>query len=199
MQGSDERRFVAEVAACGRKDLTVEVLNEISVPPEPKINITLLQAVANEKALDFILQKGTELGAYKIILFNVANTAAKLFRDQYLKKRERWNKILWEAAKQSDRVHPPKLELADDIQVSLLEYEKIILLDPQGERFCSLVNQFQSWQSYAIVTGPEGGFTPQEVEKFKSLPNCTSVSLGPVLLRAETAALAGLAVLQSMV
>jgi 16S rRNA (uracil1498-N3)-methyltransferase len=196
LQGPDDKRFVVEVLNAGKKDVVIKVLKQIPTPPEPEINITLLQAMVNEKALDFILQKSTELGAREIVLFNSANVAAKLSIDQFNKKKDRWGRILWEAAKQCDRVRPPKLEFVDNVQPVLSEYQKVVLLDPAGGKLKDL--KIERLKDCAILIGPEGGFTEEEVDKFKSLSNCVPVSLGPILLRAETAALAGLAVLQNL-
>jgi len=193
LQGGDEKRFKVEIVNAGKKDLTVKVLDQIPAPPEPTINIALFQAVVNEKALDFILQKGTELGACKIVLFNSENVATKLSVDLFKKKFPRWQKICQEAAKQCDRVHPPKIEFVDDIKEALSNYQNIVLLDPAGGRFKDLI--IEEDKDYAILVGPEGGFTQQEIDRFKSLPNCAPVCLGPLILRAETAALAGLAVM----
>jgi 16S rRNA (uracil1498-N3)-methyltransferase len=202
LQGVDEKRFECEIVSVGKKEVSLKVLNEVLVPKELDVKITLFQSFVNEQALDFILQKSTELGANKIILFNSQNTASKLLSGIFEKKSVRWNKILWEAAKQCDRMHPPGLEFAEGVEsvvAGLSKYEKIVLLDPKGE---SVKNSWQSWpinKSCAIIVGPEGGFTEVEVEKFKSLTNCSPVSLGPVLLRAETAALAGISAVRFMI
>ncbi len=197
LQGKDEKRYLVDIVDIDRYSLKLKVINEIETPPEPKVKITLFQSYVNEKALDFIFQKSTELGAHKIVLFNSQNTATKLTEEIFKKKYERWNKILWEAAKQSDRIHPPGLEYlrsVDDVIKSSKEYGQLFLCDIDGEK---LKFNTQNLKSVALVIGPEGGLTPQEIEKFKSLPNCVPITLGPILLRAETAALASLAIIKN--
>jgi 16S rRNA (uracil1498-N3)-methyltransferase len=196
LQGSDAKRFACEILKVFKKEVNVKILEEVPVPEEPKIQTALFQSFVNEQALDFILQKSTELGAGKIILFNSQNVAVKLSEDGFRKKFIRWNKILWESAKQCDRVCPPTLEFLIGIEDALkgaLNYEKIFLLDPKGE---NLKPNIYNLKAVGLVVGPEGGFTKEEVEKFKFLSNCESISLGPFFLRAETAALAGLAALR---
>ncbi len=77
-------------------------------------------------------------------------------------------------------------------------YDKILLADISGEPIKILVNLDQAFKSCSIIVGPEGGFTSEEIDKFKSLPNLQTLSLGPILLRAETAVLASLAILSQI-
>jgi 16S rRNA (uracil1498-N3)-methyltransferase len=197
LQGKDEKRYKVEIKEIDKNRLKLEIVESLKTPPEPQVKIILFQSFVNEKALDFILQKSTELGAHKIILFNSQNTATKLTQDVFKKKQERWNKILWEAAKQSDRVHPPELEYLkslDDVISSASDYEQLYLCDIEGNKLSAA----KKISSAAILIGPEGGFTKEEVEKIKRLSNCQSITLGPVVLRAETASLASLAIIQSL-
>jgi 16S rRNA (uracil1498-N3)-methyltransferase len=211
LQGKDEKRYLVNIIEIERNSLKVKVISEIKTPPEQKVKITLFQSFVNEKALDFIFQKSTELGAHKIILFNSQNTATKLAEELFKKKHDRWQKILWEAAKQSDRVHPPGLEYlksVDDVIKSSKEYGQLFLCDIAGQSPKNLVNLDQSFsarggsasggKSYGIIVGPEGGFTAEEVEGFKILPNCVPITLGPILLRAETATLASLSIISNL-
>ncbi len=194
LQGVDEKRFFCDVVVVLKNRLDVLPKREVVIPQEPEVKITLFQAFVAEQALDFILQKSTELGAAKIVLFNSINTATKLTKDRWDKKQARWQKILWESAKQSDRAHPPELEYADDVNEKIKELDKVFLCDPSGEK----LNVKGQMLNVGLVIGPEGGFTPEEINEFKSLPNVTPISLGPILLRAETAALASLAILRNI-
>lgn len=201
LQGSDEKRYKVEITDINKNNLKLKVVESVLVPTEPKVKITLFQSYLSEKALDFILQKGTELGAFKIVLFNSQNTATKLSKEGFIKKEERWNKILWEAAKQSDRVHPPTLEFFDNLDNVILSakmFDKVLLCDIAGEPVKNLGNLSQSFKSCAIIIGPEGGFAQEEIVRIIKLPNSVSVSLGPVLLRAETAALAMLSIVRNL-
>src|SRR5258708_49307 len=115
LQGPNNKRFLCEVTDARKDRLAVKVLQAVFVPAEPSLKLSLFQAKISENALDFILQKSTELGVSRIVLFNSANVATKLSKDQYDGKSERWNKILWEAAKQCERIGPPGLEFVSDM------------------------------------------------------------------------------------
>ena len=198
LQGPDGKRFEAEVVKADKKSLTVKAQSQIKVPAEPAVQIVLFQSIVSEKALDFIFQKSTELGAAKIVLFNSANTATKLSADLFKKKKERWEKILAEAAKQSERAKWPSLEFAGGINQAiekLKSFNKVFLADSSGQKI-SILSPLTS--TLAIIIGPEGGFTQGETSTFKNLSNLEAISLGPITLRAETATLAVLAILKNL-
>ncbi|MFI5205590.1 MAG: RsmE family RNA methyltransferase [Candidatus Paceibacterales bacterium] len=199
LQGPDGKRFLSEIVSVARASLSAKVLEEIPTPMEPAVAITLFQSVVNEKALDFIFQKGTELGLSRIVLFNSANTAAKLSQEKFVAKKSRWKKILTESAKQSERAKWPSLEFAVDVghaMEKLKSTDKVFLADISGEKLQTINYQLKT---LALIIGPEGGFTPSEIQSFKLLPNTQTLSLGSILLRAETAALAGMAIVQNVI
>ena len=196
-QDSEGRRFVCEVIGANKKAFIIKPLGLVIAPPEPKIQIILYQSVVAGQALDYILQKSTELGAAKIILFNSERTATELSRDKFKQKFIRWQKILWEAAKQCDRAKPPTLEFLENLdEVMLLtkNFDKVFVCDVSGEKF-KVKSQLSK---VALVVGPEGGLTFKELEKLENLSNSQLVSLGPLLLRADTAALAAQAILRNI-
>lgn len=199
LQGPDGKRFLSEIVSADKKSLRLKVIDTLVVPIELNAEMVLFQATVSEKALDFILQKGTELGLSKIILFNSANSASKLSAEQFKKKFERWQKIATEAAKQSERAKWPGVEFVADVGQVMLKAEtsdKVFLTDISGEKLGS--NQVSSSsKSIVLIVGPEGGFTEQEVKQFQVLKNLQTVSLGPVLLRAETAALTAVSLVRN--
>lgn len=194
LQDPNQQRFLCQVIEIKKREITLLVEKTLQTPLEPNLVIVLYQAVVGQAALDWIFQKSTELQAYKVVLFNSQNTANHLTPQKFQEKNERWKKILWEAAKQCERVRPPNLGFVsgeEEVIKQLKDYDKVVVLDPNSRTRFKDIN-FLKVKKVAVVVGPEGGFTFEETQKFLNLKNSVSVNLGPVLLKAETAALAGL-------
>lgn len=235
LQGPDHRRFNTEVIAAdrhaergslgrsaSRRAITVKILEEISTPPEPKLKVILFQALIHEQALDYILQKSTELGAATIVIFPSENTPTQFHGERLIHKIERWQKIALEAAKQCDRVQTPELQFAVDFEEAVeraKKVEKILVFDQRGHPFDltsdhpkpllekegkspTISSPFEGevgrGRSIGIFIGPEGGFTPEELTTLRALPNATAVRMGPRILRTETAATAAIAIVQTL-
>jgi len=197
VQGPDEKRFICELVAATKNNLSLKTISEIEIPKELATKIYLFQSIISEKALDFIFQKATELGAAGILLFNSQNTGIKLSTDQFIGKSERWNKILWEAAKQCDRSKVPELIFFPNLNGIIAEagkLDQIFILDAHAD---NLKSKISNLKSLALVVGPEGGLTSQELSHLQSLKNSQTVSISPFTLRAETAAIGALSILQN--
>lgn len=196
LQGPDQKRFLAEVVSFSKKSLFVKVLEELALPKEPVLHITLFQALIAENALDNILQKSTELGVAKVVLFNAKNTPAHL-SDKVEKKLERWQKIALEAAKQSDRAKPAGIVFTSKLNEELKQLDKVFLLEKNSEKAFRNYSK-EKFENLGLLVGPEGGFTDEEVKNFEGLKNVLSVKLGPRILRADTAATTAVSIVQSM-
>lgn len=199
----DERgnRYLAEVVTV-RTDRTQLLLIERKDLEVAEIRISLAQATLKSKKMDFLIQKATELGITAFIPVETERSIAKI-KDREAGKIERWRKIAREAAKQSRRsllpdIHPPRpfsaliSESKDSRRFILTEdrgtYLREILTDPLGNR--SLGHA----PSVLLLVGPEGGWAAAEVKAAHD-HGFESVSLGRRVLRAETAALAALALI----
>ncbi len=161
--------------------------------------ITLFQGLPRGDKLDFILQKGTELGAAGIVPFAAARSIAKVRSASLEEKLERWRRIAREAARQSNRNSVPDIYFAADLAeaLHLADNHVKLLLWEQGEPG-TLKNTLAGMdrpEQLAVIIGPEGGFTAEEVAsavKCGAIP----VSLGKRIVRTETAGLAILSILQ---
>jgi 16S rRNA (uracil1498-N3)-methyltransferase len=199
----DERgnRYLAEVVTVGT-DRTQLLLIERKAPEVGEIRMSLAQATLKSKKMDFLVQKATELGIAALIPVETERSIVKI-KNREAGKIERWRKIAREAAKQSRRsllpnIHPPRpfsallSESKDSRRFILTEdrgtYLREILIDPLGNR--SLGHA----PSVLLLVGPEGGWSAAEV-KAADGHGFESVSLGRRVLRAETAALAALALI----
>jgi 16S rRNA (uracil1498-N3)-methyltransferase len=195
VQGPDGKRFLATISETKKHEVVVNPQKEIPVPAEPSSKIILFQSVVASGTLDTILQKATELGAAGIVLFNSQYTATKLSQQKFLDKLPRFKKILWEAAKQCERGTVPLLRyLADikDIESEAAQLDRLVIFDISGGRLGAKGKML----NVGMVIGPEGGLSGDEVRLLSSMPNSQLASLGAFVLKAETAAIAALAVIQ---
>lgn len=163
---------------------------------EPALKITLAQSLLKGEKMDWVFQKGTELGVTAFLPFLSARTIARPEPAQFGKKKERWEKIVLAAAKQSGRglipaVHPVTLweDLASVVagRFTLVAWEGEVnrsLRQVLTARFSGVAPGVPG--EILLVIGPEGGFAPEEVAMLTAR-GAHPVSLGPRILRAETA------------
>jgi 16S rRNA (uracil1498-N3)-methyltransferase len=160
--------------------------------------ITLAQALAKGDKLDLVVQKATELGASRIAPLSTERSVVKLTAEKALERTRRWRRIAEEAARQCGRADVPAVDppasLPDFLAAATARGESVALLY-EGERDLRLSTWLaaQSDRPVALAIGPEGGFSPAEVDAARSAGAAT-VSLGPRIVRTETAGLAALAV-----
>jgi 16S rRNA (uracil1498-N3)-methyltransferase len=188
---------IEDVAA---KSLTVRITGRESEPEqEQALQITLYQGLPKGEKLDLILQKCTELGAAELITFDAARSVVKLRGERSAGRLDRCEKIVQEAARQSGRRSAPKVTIGGNLDAVLRgARHDVKLLLWEGERTTRLRQTFEAHpapESVAVIVGPEGGLSPEEVEQAIA-HGFTPVSLGRRILRTETAGLAMLSILQ---
>jgi 16S rRNA (uracil1498-N3)-methyltransferase len=153
--------------------------------------VTLYMALVKKDNFEWIVQKATELGVSDIVPV-VADRSEKKNLNT-----ERLSKIIIEAAEQSGRIDLPRLHeiisLSDAITLASKNPNNSMSLDPTGKSIKEAKDGDFTRACNGIFIGPEGGWTEKEIEAFKSA-GIDVLSLGPQILRAETAAVAGLAI-----
>lgn len=180
-------------------------IGESHVAPALPCAITLVQSVPKGKNMDLILQKAVELGASAIVPLLSARTVVKVDdAADAERKRERWQQIALEACKQCGRNTVPRVSLPatpsslfsqggapDLILLASLQPGAVGIKEALARVTASAG---KSPVSVAVLIGPEGDFTPEEIAGFLTM-GAVPVTLGPIILRAETAALYSLSVL----
>jgi 16S rRNA (uracil1498-N3)-methyltransferase len=171
-------------------------LNE-PIPPKPSSPpLALYPALFKFDHLEWIVEKGTELGVDDFH-FVIAERSEKGLERAAEKRIERWRKIALEASQQSRRDRLPLLHLPVRLRDAAATAAcKKLLLDEEGGAPLPAALAGADSAGVSLLTGPEGGWTDQEREMLLGT-GWTAVSLGPHILRAETAAIAGAAVVQS--
>ncbi|NLP44951.1 MAG: 16S rRNA (uracil(1498)-N(3))-methyltransferase [Peptococcaceae bacterium] len=164
---------------------------------EAKTNVYIAMGLAKGEKMEWVIQKGTELGMAGFVPLRTSRSVVQLDHKKAENRVKRWQKIASEAVKQARRVVEPKIfPVADWAELPEIFPANMQWLLPYEEEkntlFSNILQEFDSNYPIGILIGPEGGFTPEEVAKTKELLNARSVSLGPRILRTETAALAAL-------
>lgn len=168
---------------------------------ESPVNIDLYQGLPKSSKMDLIVEKTVELGIQSITPLSLKRCVAKIKNHKKeQKKLKRWNKIAKSASKQSDRGFIPTVNPLKDLDefLTMVENYDLVLVpyeDEDTKRITALATNKEIYKSIAVVIGPEGGFTPQEIERLKE-SGAQTVSLGPRILRTETAGIAVTAILQ---
>ena len=162
---------------------------------EPDVQCSVFMAFSKSDKFEHVIQKATELGAVKIVAFPSARCVSRPDKASLGKKLERWQRIAVSAAGQCGRGVIPEVLTADSYEQALswAAQSGLALFPYENEKALSLRAALSggSAASVSVVTGPEGGFTPEEVAlaQEKGLRICT---LGPRILRCETAPLCAL-------
>ncbi len=193
--------YSAEITALTRDEILCKILSRHQALNESPVEITLGQSILKGAKLDDIVRKSCELGVSTFAPLIAERSVLKLKPAELNKKSERWQKIAVEASKQSGRAKVPSisktmnsveefcLDCAND-EIKLIFHE-----DESSLRFSELDRGSSSIKKAALLIGPEGGWTESEV-KTASDYGFRSVSLGPRILRAETAPIAVLSIVQ---
>ncbi len=177
-----------------------DVVESVLCPAEPNVRVTILAGLPKQQERsDFVVQKCTESGAGEIVFFLSHRCVAKPDAKGLEKKLQRWQRIAAEAAKQSGRGVIPTVSAVPDFAGALniaIKTELPLFLYETGERveLRAAIEAAGKVRSAAILTGPEGGFEPFEAELARTL-GFRICSMGPRILRCETAPLAALTAL----
>ena len=194
-------RFQAVIESTGSREVIALLEKPLPLPPTSPVELFLCQALLKSAAMDDVIRKTSELGVDRIFPFSSERTVIRLNHDQLPAKRKHWQEIAKSAAKQADRTRPAEIapptafrDLIEEkgseetLRVILWEGEDtddlkgLLRLSPPSRRFIGFI-------------GPEGGFTEKEIEEARKR-GVISVSLGYRVLRADTAAMTMVALVQ---
>lgn len=187
--------YKARVEQTNQAEVVCSVLDRYEPSIEPPLDVFLLQGLPKADKMEFIIQKTTELGVRAIIPVRAARAVVQLEGKKAAERVERWQKIAAEAAKQCRRPRAPVISSIVDLGAALksLPQGTMLLAAYEAEEAQGLAEALEGWPGgpVALVIGPEGGFTDQEIAFLKA-NGAQSVSLGPRILRTETAGLAAI-------
>ncbi|MGL4697152.1 16S rRNA (uracil(1498)-N(3))-methyltransferase [Enterococcus larvae] len=189
--------ILGEISSIDEQEVLIRELSKEDGDKELPVNVTIACGLPKGDKLEWIIQKGTELGGHGFIGFPAKNSIVKWDHKKRGNKVKRLEKIAQEAAEQSHRQLMPEVRLLEKEQElidSFSTYDKVLIAyeesAKQGEQslLAETLKTLKAGDDLLIVFGPEGGFSPEEIDVFKENGG-VSCGLGPRILRAETAPL----------
>jgi len=184
--------YITAIDTLGTDEVVCRVVERRPSAGEPRISVTVAQSLPKGDKWEWVLQKGTELGATAFLPFVSARTIVKWDAKKAEKRRERWMRIVKEAAEQAHRGTIPEV-------MPVVDWQK--LLSRAASAGCAMIAYEGGGlpirqvlaegihSSFLLIVGPEGGFEEREVKEAEAA-GAVPVSLGSRILRTETAAVA---------
>jgi len=187
--------YTAQILSASKKEVTIDITGGYILNTESNLDIILIQGLLKGEKMDFVIQKTTELGVSAII---PVITERSQLRDT--RKHPRWKKIAEEASRQSGRTKIPEIfetcsfKNIFDIPV-LISGKGIIFWEQGGEKLPAVASRLSHTDKIFLIIGPEGGFSEEEV-LLASEKGFFTATLGSRILRAETASIAAVSIIQ---
>ena len=177
----------------------IRIKNVVSSKKDSPLDVTLAQSLLKGEKMDYLIQKATELGVKKILPFLSSRSVPFLEKSKSLSRHQRWERIAVEASKQCGRAIIPKIQPVQDysemLQAAGPKALRLILWEKEGMKLKEILGRSRERQEIFFVIGPEGGFSQREIEEGRKA-GFIPVTLGERILRAETASLCFLSILQ---
>jgi 16S rRNA (uracil1498-N3)-methyltransferase len=193
----DGRDYFAQLETAAKKQAHVKVISCSEPEHEIPVKIHLCISISKGERMDFAIQKSVELGVDEITPLFSQHGVVNLKGERAQKRQQHWRRIVISACEQSGRCRIPLLNDAIEIDkwLDTPHPGTGLVLDPQSR--ISLASLKQPEKIVTILVGPEGGLSSAEISSAKDL-GFTGVSLGPRILRTETAPLAAMAAIQAL-
>lgn len=203
---SNGHEYICRIESVDKTRIDLSIVDEVDINRESRIRVSLYQGVPKSTKMDIILQKLTEAGVDEIVLVNTKRSVVNIKGDKADKKFDRWERIIYEAAKQSKRGLIPKLRGILSFKEALEDMGKndINICPYEVEKSLGIKEALQTGQvkkilenkdevRVGIFIGPEGGFAEEENEMVKAA-GIASVTMGPRIFRTETASIVATAI-----
>ena len=201
LMGGKGESFLAEIRSIDPREVRVDIQKEVAAPASSPIEITLCQALLRSGPMDYMIQKTSELGVDRILPFVSSRTVSKMVVGKLEKRVGHWQGVAVSAAKQCGRPVPARVSppaSLPDLLAGLSGEECLKLLLWEEEEAAGLKGVLKGSSGIARVigmVGPEGGFSVEEIRMSREA-GFVPVSVGNRVLRAETAALTLVALVQ---
>jgi 16S rRNA (uracil1498-N3)-methyltransferase len=191
------REYEVQITAVSANALTATVVTERAPPAEPDVHLTLFQSLIRANRFDLVLEKGVEIGVSRFVPIVSTRSVVQDNPDGPVAggeassaRSERWRRLVLEAAEQCGRGRLPQVTAPQQFEDALRSATGVKLIPWEEQRGGGLVPYLRSLRErpryVSVFIGPEGGFEASEVEQAREA-GCTPVTLGPRIMRSETA------------
>jgi len=194
------RRYRTEITTVTDKTIEGRIVETATAPARTSPKIVLAQAILKSEKMDWVIQKATELDVDSIVPVHTKHGVVKIKPERVEHQLARWRRIALEAAQQSERWTVPTIAEPTDLPRLAVAYPssaKFVMAERSTETAAATVPLPSGLeQMILLVIGPEGGWDQDELRSMQK-QGYRSVTLGSRILRAETAAIAALSIIQS--
>jgi len=193
--------FPARIESASHREVIVTLERPLPKPPPSPVKITLCQSLIKSRQMDYLIQKASELGVDYIAPFFSKHTVVSVKRDRLANKMRHWHEIARNSAKQSCRGTPAEIDTIRPLEKLVVKLKstnslKVILWEEEKSRdLKGLLRTSSPISKFVGMVGPEGGFSQQEIEVVRAA-GFFPVSMGNRILRAETAAITLVGIVQ---
>ena len=195
----DDGEWRATIERIGRNAVALTVTEPIPGDSESALRAHLVQGVSRGERMDFVVQKATELGVKRVSPVLTDHGVVKLAAARADKRREHWQRVAESACEQCGRIRPPLIDppmpLRDWFGTQREREATELILRPDAPMPMSAIATPET--KVCLLVGPEGGFSDREYED-AGVAGFDPVNLGPRVMRTETAAIAALAIAQTL-
>ena len=195
----DDGEWSATISRFGKNRVTLLLHEAVENTAEPELEIHLVQGISRGERMDFVVQKATELGVARITPVLTDYGVVKLDGERAEKRRMHWQGVAASACEQSGRIRPPvvdtPLPLNDWLGAGRAGDAAHLILRPGAGKPLGAVETVEA--GLCLLVGPEGGFSEREYDDAE-FAGFEPVTLGPRVLRTETAAVAAIAIAQAL-
>jgi len=187
--------YQAQLEQVDKRQATVSLQQQIHTDNESPLDILLMQGISRGERMDYAIQKAVELGVKRIMPVVTERCNVQLSGDRAEKRINHWQGVIISACEQSGRSYLPELLPITSIDSALENVNDAckLVLDPEAIKSFSSVKKAQQ---IALLIGPEGGLSEIEVQRANDA-GFSGITLGPRILRTETASAAALAMVQA--
>lgn len=193
----DGCEYQAKITDIQKKNVEVDIIAFQPRDLESPLSIHLAQSMSRGEKMDFTIQKAVELGVKKIFPLSTERTNVKLDKERSEKRLAHWQSIIISACEQSGRNLIPEISPIETLDQALPHFDqtwRFILSPHTGKTFKNL--PIQQNDSVLLFIGPEGGLSENEMNKVMR-QGFIPITLGPRVLRTETAGLVAISALQT--